>query len=55
MISGSDVKVAFWFSVIKSVVAITVRDIGKIEMPNDKDFIESRLKDSAFTSFRLFN
>ena len=32
------------------------RDINKNEMPNeDKKFIKSRLKDSAFTSFQSYN
>ena len=32
------------------------RDINKNEMPNeDKEFIKSSLKDSAFTSFRSYN
>ena len=32
------------------------RNIYKNEMPNeDKEFVKSRLKDSAFTSFWLFN
>ena len=32
------------------------RDINKSEMPNeDKEFIKSRLKDSAHTSFRSYN
>ena len=32
------------------------RDINKNEMPNeDREFIKTRLKDSAFTSFQLYN
>ena len=32
------------------------RDSNENEMPNeDKEFIKSRLKDSAFTSFRSYN
>ena len=32
------------------------RDINKNEMPNkDREFIKTRLKDSAFTSFRSYN
>ena len=32
------------------------RDINKSEMPDgNKEFIKSRLKDSAYTSFRSYN
>ena len=35
---------------------LLVRDINKSEMPNeDKEFIKSRLKDSAHTSFWSYN